>query len=405
MKQKCYYFLLELKSAARRMLLLFLVFVISIALLFSALFMYNRASQNRESSAVITLGIVLPESDTVFKSIIGLANSLVSLRGFCRIESCNNEDILLEGLEDGTYNMGIVIPKEFYELANSMQSASFILYAPKNLTLSEKKLISLLQAVERVMIVTEGGIVGMYTGMQIYEFPISIGQMENDVTNLYVTSFLNRDNTYEEYFLSPYGDYSFMEYYLSSAFLIIVLIFSLSLIGLYDKYKLTFEKLYFKSIAQRLLCCSFKILSLSICFFAVLSTMLFLGNFICKIIGSRFIMLSPSAYLAAIVLSISLSSLFNLIGAIFVKAPEGKLVLMLLIIILMPVLSGGIIPVSFLPDSMQGAAHNLPFGLYHNLMLEALFGDISAVSVIKVIILTIIMLVVGFTIYIKRMAR
>lgn len=404
MKQKCNYFITELKGVTGIFIRMIFSFVIVVALLFLILSGINRASQEQDAKAIITLGVALPEEDTIFKTVIMFANSLNSLKGFCRMEACT-EDELQKNIEDGRYNMGISIPADFYEKANSMQPADFTLYAPANMTLSEKKLISLLEAVERVMVVTEGGIVAMYNGMSAYDFPFSVAEMENDVTNIYVSKFMSRDDCFDVSYLSPYGDYSFLEYYAAAMILLGAMICSMGLVNHYNVEKLSFERIFFKKSGERILCSMSKVIAMGVGFSIILCMTLLIADRICETVGSSFIYAKGSAYGVMILMGMSMAVYYHLLGALFASEREGKVITMVMLTIIMPFLSGAFIPVVFFPKWLSALSKLIPFSAWHRLILEGTFGDVTGTSVISILIFDIVLLALGVVIYNSRIRK
>lgn len=404
MKQKFNYFITELKESAGIFLRMIFGFSVVVVLLFAFLLGVNQVAQEQESKAFITLGVALPEKDTIFRPIITMANNLTSLKGFCRVDECSEEE-LRENMENGKYNMGIFIPDDFFEKANSMQPAEFTLYAPLDMTLSEKKILSLFESIELVMAVTEGGIVAMYNGMAEYDFPFSIAKMENDVTDIYVSEFMSRDGCFDVKYLSPYGDFSFTEYYVAAMILLGIMLCSMGLVNHYNVERLSFERIFFKKSWERVLCSMMKIVSMGIGFSFLLCLTIFIFDRICEVAGSSLIYARGTTYLVMLLLGVSVSVYYHLLGALLNSEREGKIIIMILVTMIMPLLSGAFIPKAFFPKWLSMISEVMPFSVWHRIMLEGTFGTVSSVSVISIILFDVVMMLVGVIVYNIRIRK
>lgn len=397
-----YYFYLEFKTAIKCMLGTLIALIAILILSVSLLYAISIAKASYEEALAINVGVVIPEKDQSLNSILKLAESLTSLKGYCSLQSCS-ESQARDGLRNNTLALAIIIPEDFIDKATHMQPAEFTILAPNELSHNEKKLFSIFHGVEHMMTICESAIQSMYLGMEEFSFDFSIPQMENDLTTIYVNQFMSRGNVFDVEFLSIFGNYSYIEYYSSSLILIILLVCSLSFFGMYGRGELYLEKIFavktFGIIKITIMKILAQTLALSLFSYIILLSVYAFDN----ILRLGLLYVTPGTFLGIFLISLAVSSFTHLIITLF-RCSSGASIYYILISLIMVTLSGGIVPKIYFPKALYTFAFFLPFSIWHNATLSSLY-ETKAASIVILLFNIVFTLSLGIILYVRQVKK
>lgn len=380
----------------------FLVIVVMTSVLVMALFAVNKIKSESDAAAGIVTGVVVPEGDKAVAALVKFANGISSLQDYCRLEVFDYNDAM-EGLLDGALDMVIVIPDDFFDAATQMEPAEFTLYVSGEKSVGEKKLIGMLQGVEKVMVNTEGGICSMYKGMSIVSFPVTKTQMEDEMMEIFVRQFLNRGKLFDIHSLSPFGEYNLIQYYFIGISILIWFVCGVAYLGLYGKCNRRLERILARSLAQRVIVCIEKIVSMSVPMGLLLSFFTMVINSLMDYMGSNLFIARPYSYVTIWIFAFSAAIWIQLAGALSVDSAHGRTIYFIVVLVFAAV-SGIIAPAVYLPSVLRTVSGIIPFSFMHRMLLDGMWGEMNLENLIIILVLDLIVAVIGMLLYNRRLA-
>jgi len=398
------YLKLQIKEAFRCLLRggLFIValFAVSALLIFAG---YN-SSRNTDDK-LITVAIVYNKDDFVIDSVLKMAMKEDSIKSFCNFEKMNYEEAMSK-FSDKKADIVMIVPDDFYELAASLQETSITIIVPSDPTPTQKKLIAIIDGIESMMITTEGALYAMYDGMGVYSFPVTTSQMEAQIFEDVINQFLNRAELFEYKTVSLYGDFTFVQFFIVSAVMLIILVCSVTYFDMYGEGVVQLERIAANSILKKIEISIIKIVSMMLPIGILLSIMVFAFG---KLFGGgrqAIFNASAGAYLSVWIFAFSASVFIHLIISIFGNTTHTKTLYILLVIVLL-VISGVIVPSAYLPRFIFKVSDYIPVGMWQKILMNGLWNSARrnmAVRYMKMPLITDVILgIVSIYIYIRRL--
>lgn len=400
MKRVLRLFILEQKIARRCAIKVCATVLIMMGLLSMLLMGYLQAVKSDNSKAIIKIGVVNEEGHEGIGSYVTFANKLSSLKDFCRLESMNKEEAF-QGLSEGKLQMVMVIPENFLNDAIHMRDASFTVYLPsKEMSLGDRKIIDLMLAVEDIMLATEGTITSMYRGMEYYSFETTVTEMENTLTNLFVSELLNRDSYFNVKYTSGFGEFSIVEYYIGAAVIMCIMIAGMFYLSMYNEQIFFIERLCTKSVSDRFVFILLKVLNISLCLCVPMWIMMLLADTIFDVMGSQLIYVRFEAYLMVFLICVSVAAFVNMMG-MFLSNSVDKTVTYILVVVFLGIISGVVGTKYYLPKLLRDIADYWPVSCYHRKFMISMWDFTDAKDYLQVCIYSVVMLIVGALLFIK----
>lgn len=389
------YFKLQFKNAAKNLVRLFAV-ILALMFILSGVFA-TAFFLLKEEIKPLSVDVIVPPNDTVFSRLAAFCEGISGLNTFFRLEISSYEDAISR-LENDDTDVVAVIPESFFEKAESMQDTRFELILKKEHERRADVFIASLGTLEKLMGETEASILTLYKGIELYGMPLERHEMEEEVLQKYVYTYIENDSTFAERYVSQYGDYSVFQYYLA-AFVVIAAGFSLVMFfNIYNRENISFEKIYIRIRGRMQLLNLIKTAAVSIVISLLMAAILFLADQVCAGLSSNFVYATMDSYLKLFVVGFSMVIFMNFVGTLFDNA---KRLIYVLMFMLMTICCGGVLPVVYLPECIRGIGGLLPFTYWHELVLSSFFnrgesGQIMELLVIDLIILFITMLAISF---------
>ena len=395
-------YLLELKNAIKSMGISMAVLVLIIASVTLGIYGYIKSSDSEAKDEMVVIGVVLGDSeDTLFPQLIDFANGISSLKGFCRLEIFDREDAM-SMLKNGELQMVMEVPDGFMEAAEHMQEAEFTLYLSENMGPAEYEILALFHGVEQIMIDTESGILAMYDGMEQYEFTVSRGQMEEDIMTIFVMNFIGRDSYFDTHFMSAYGDYSVIQYYIVSIVLLLIWMTGLAYFGIYGKNERRLEMIMSRGLWQKWMSALAKIMCIAIGIFMELCIFLALGRYIASKYELYDVFITAETVRLSILVAISMAAIVHLVATV-TDSNSKRVTVYLLIVLLISLLSGAIGSVYYLPDILRPISGIWPMSHWHQLYLGSIWGSVDSDVVRLASIMALALVAIGGGLYVHKL--
>jgi len=397
-------YLLELKNAfknwAKSLILLAMVVVTVTTFVYG----YIHASTNDNEDEKIVMGVVLQDKeDTLFPELISFSNGISSLKGFCRLEIFDEEEAF-NLLHDGEIQMVMVVPEGFMEAAEHMQEATLAIYMSGELTRAEYKILAVFSGVEEIMLSTEGAILSMYDGMSMYEFSVTKTEMEDDMMRLFVMNFLGRDSYFETEFLSLYGTYNAIQYYIVSLSLLFIWISSVFYLGMYNRNIIRLEGIMSNSSPKKGLTAAVKIVIISIPIMLTMSIFLVAGLIIKGKYELFNVFITGHTFFCAMLIALAMASFVQIISMI-TEDKSKRVMLFLLIVMIISILSASVSSIYYLPDVFRKISGIWLMSGWQHLMLGDIFESIDGAVWKNVIISLSGMFLLGSILYTNRLKK
>lgn len=399
MKRLCRLFGLEMVGAIKWFAISCLAIAIASGIMLVCLLGLLSINKNQENDSFVTLGVVLENQDDIFGTLIKYSNNISSLKGICRLEIFEKEEAM-SLLQDNEIQMVMVIPEDFMSLANSMQETQFTVYIPKDVTASQLKIISLLHGVEELMVTTEGAILTMYDGIDEYHFDVTKSQMEEDMMRLYVSQFLNRDMYFDVNYVSVYGNMRPVQFYMSVAVVLSVIIGGSFFFNMYDKGKLLVERLICTGKMPRYQTSIIKPIVIAAFLWIPTQIIIRLLIYSDTLIGEYHVVESSLIGATAFCLTLGIASIIQILSAVVVYRQQ---FIYYLAMIFMVLTSGLIGSRYYLPIWARSVARFVPTGIWHASVTASMWG--AQADLVVASICTALLYLTGVILYIRRLSQ
>lgn len=348
----------------------------------------------------IEIGVVSMDRSDKMEKMTTYLESMPVLKALCRLRTMDETEAL-DKLRDGELQMVVCIPEDFLENAVHMMPSTLSIRIPQDMSAANRRILSVLEGVERIMLTTESAIMSMYDGLKYSD--ISTGEMERDLTGVYVDRFLGRGDYFEEEYLSPYGGYTPLQYYGVSVALLLTMLFTVCYFSLYDPETVRLEKLLCPGRGKLIPASLIKMICMSIPVVLWIWIMLLGTHFIFWLMNFRGFYVNGTALAAGLLVGISMSATVQLFVSCFGNGTGQQICFVLFVLLLW--LCGGILGSAYyLPGFMRGMTGFDPAVIWVTGMLGSLFtgGNVSYAAIITV---TVMCIACGSLCYAARLKR
>ena len=380
-------FVLQLKSAMGRLLAGLLVMAVLFGAVFTVAYMYIRSSQ--DDGGFIRVAVVADDSffsDYVFE----MADDIPGVKSLCTLVKMDMDEAADE-LHAGEVSMIIDIPDDFYEKASTMQEAHLKIYTDGTPSKSVYKLLGMLGSVSGLMEITDAQILSMYDTIEAYDLPVTRTAMEWEFFSGTLAKFESRTDFMDVKTVSAYGSYDLLKFYLTSAFLCMMLLGGVTLFGMYTKEQMRLERTLDRGRASYLRGSLSKVCAMWISMGVIGELFLQLLNRILINVDTN-IQFSARFHICLWTTALSAALWIHLIaGLIGADSAHFRVVYVTLMLILL-IASGVVVPAVYLPDGFSDIAGMIPTGTLHRMLLSGMWdtGHIRGIRNITGLVITLI---------------
>ena len=352
MAAKLVYLKLELKRALKRLPHMAAGAIVLMAMLGTIAFAASKLLYGETTLERVTIGVVLPEEDRIARQLVRMLGTYDSVRSVCEfsfMDSSEAEKQLRDGEIFGIMN----VPEGLVQGIINGTNIPVTITLPQGNALENRVFKELTSAGARTLGSAQAGI---YAGDQLllnYDLAGGISQLEADLNRIYMAYSLPRADLFEHVKVSATGDVDTLEFYGISAFVLYLLLAAIPVSGyLAPESRVMSQKLSLAGIgpwmatAARL--AGLGALLLAAALPAALGALKF------GVLEFSWLMLLA---LAAVCLAAAALVLFCYEAA---GTLMGGVMLLFLGAVLLLFLSGGFLPLVFLPSQVRSLAPFLP---------------------------------------------
>lgn len=352
MAAKLVYLKLELKRALKRLPHMAAGAIVLMAMLGTIAFAASKLLYGETTLERVTIGVVLPEEDRIARQLVRMLGTYDSVRSVCEfsfMDSSEAEKQLRDGEIFGIMN----VPEGLVQGIINGTNIPVTITLPQGNALENRVFKELTSAGARTLGSAQAGI---YAGDQLllnYDLAGGISQLEADLNRIYMAYSLPRADLFEHVKVSATGDVDTLEFYGISAFVLYLLLAAIPVSGyLAPESRVMSQQLSLAGIgpwmatAARL--AGLGALLLAAALPAALGALKF------GVLEFSWLLLPA---LAAVCLAAAALVLFCYEAA---GTLMGGVMLLFLGAVLLLFLSGGFLPLVFLPAQMRSLAPFLP---------------------------------------------
>ena len=352
MAAKLVYLKLELKRALKRLPHMAAGAIVLMAMLGTIAFAASKLLYGETTLERVTIGVVLPEEDRIARQLVRMLGTYDSVRSVCEfsfMDSSEAEKQLRDGEIFGIMN----VPEGLVQGIINGTNIPVTITLPQGNALENRVFKELTSAGARTLGSAQAGI---YAGDQLllnYDLAGGISQLEADLNRIYMAYSLPRADLFEHVKVSATGDVDTLEFYGISAFVLYLLLAAIPVSGyLAPESRVMSQKLSLAGIgpwmatAARL--AGLGALLLAAALPAALGALKF------GVLEFSWLLLPA---LAAVCLAAAALVLFCYEAA---GTLMGGVMLLFLGAVLLLFLSGGFLPLVFLPAQVRSLAPFLP---------------------------------------------
>lgn len=230
MSARLTYFRLELKRACKRLPHMAAGAIVLMIMLGTIAFAASKMLYGEAAVGRITVGVVLPDNDLVSKKLVGMLGSLDSVKSICDFQYMD-EDQAIKQLKNGTIYGFMSVPKDFVQSIMNGTNTPVTITLPGDGTLESGIFKELTQAGARTLGSAQAGIYAGGRLLETYGLESSIGQLELDLNRIYMDYSLPRGDYFKTVRVSATNDVEPLAFYGISAFVLYLLLAAIPVSG------------------------------------------------------------------------------------------------------------------------------------------------------------------------------
>lgn len=346
------YLELELKRAWKRLPHIYagaiaLFFLMGAIALLSSKTLYGDAVTGR-----IAVGVVTPENDLLAEKVIDMVSSLGSVKSLCDFEYMDREEGL-KRLQDGRLYAVMEIPEEFVQDIMDGTNTPVQILLSSDAGLEGQIFQELANAGARTLGASQAGIYAGGELCRLYGLDSSIGQLEADLNHIYLSYSLPRTDYFRHRTERATKDVDTVQFYAISACVLFLLLCAIPVSGYLLPWRPAFSRKLAVAGIGRIVRTVSRVLGLTMLIAAVAAPFAVaaaLKGWISK------------SLLSAIILFLVCMAIASLVTLCYQAAGTlmGGILLLFLAGVGQHFLSGGFLPLVFLPEAVQKFAPFLP---------------------------------------------
>ena len=352
MSARLVYLRLELKRACKKLPHIFAGAIVLLLLAGTIALLSARMLYGETSSGRITVGVVLPEGDAVAKKALAMVSSLESVKSICDFEYMNKEECL-DKLNAGKLYAVMEVPEGFVQDIMNGTNTPVKILLPRGTGLESRIFKELTDAGASTL---GAGQAGIYAGdelLYLYDMADSVSGLEADLNRIYMGYSLPRMDYFKNVRVSATGDVDTIYFYGISTAVLFLLLSAIPVSAYLASGSASMKgQLALIGVGKGTLI-AVRVLGLG---------MLFLAVALCTALGASFaglIELNLPGLAALVMVCLGAASM-----VVFIYQAAGSLMggvmLLFLAVTAMHFLSGGFLPLVFLPATFRAAAPFLP---------------------------------------------
>lgn len=388
-----FYLWLQLKKSIRLMIdALFSVLFIVIVMCGSAL-LVKALLQNQNQFEKVKVGIAITDGSRETRNVFRLLYAMESVNNICTFTYVE-PDAVNEELSSGKLKAVLVIAPDFYDDVNNGKNTPVKLLLGEDKDFETSFFYELVMDGCKLIRITEAAIYATSDVMEIYETRISVEDMQDLFSRLYVESILRRYDTFKGVLLSPTGDYDLSQHYSLTLFSVLLLMCGLHYGMLYRQEELLIFQVLKREGFTHWHVSGVKTGAMAIQLWLIALSAYGIGCLACEWTqSSLFIWHGGTVFLLGLV-AIGMAAYFHMIfGWCGNSEKSGMLIFVLNVFMLF--LSGALLPVSCMPAVVEKIQGALPLSVWWKIMGAGFFGGLHWQDVLKAVLQIMIFEMIG----------
>ena len=346
------YLRLEIKRAIKVLPRFVAGAIVLVAILGTIAFSASKLLYRDQVMNRITIGVALPEEDTIARKAVDMLTSLDSVKSLCDFVYLE-EEAGRQQLREGALNALMVVPEDFIKDVITGVNTPIIIIFPDRPGIEEMVFKELTDAGAKTLSVAQAGIYAADGLCIAYGIPESVPEAEAVLNRMYLAYALPRADYFRDAAVSATGDVTVVQYYAISAAVLCLLFCGIPLASFCrPDQKVLRQKLAAVRITEPLQVLA-KMLAVTVLLLLIAGTgaavLLTRGAIVFEI------RLAGALLLAATVTSTVIVAIYSVSGS-----PTAGVIGLFWLTIGMLFLSGGLVPSAFLPDSIRQIGSFMP---------------------------------------------
>lgn len=328
----------------------------------------------------IDVGVVIPEEEKQTKQIAQYISSMDSVQSVCNFKYMEFEAAMDE-LNNNEVQAVILLPENFYEDLDTGKNTPATIYLPEDAQLNVEVFQELFLDGVAIIQIAESGIYASLDTARYQKAQMKQRDIANFVFSLYLESALSREDIFDSYTESPFGQMSVYQYYLSVFLTVVLLMMGLNFGFLYQgQGKAVEEKLRMYGIgAGKKSVIKILVMTGILWTLGILMYLLLCGA--TGIWSDLGVWIDGRSIGWMFFLCLSIASFFHIVYTVSGGGFQGTIFLMA-VNIGMILCSGAILPMAYFPDIIGKIGMYLPFHFWHEYSTGVLFGKIGILEIL-----------------------
>lgn len=388
------YLELELKRACKRLPHIYagaiaLFFLMGAIALLSSRTLYGDTVMGR-----IAVGVVLPKDDVLAEKVIGMVSSLGSVKSLCDFEYVDSDDGQRR-LQNGELYAMMEIPEAFVQDIMNGTNTPVRILLPSDAGLEGQVFRELTDAGARTLGASQAGIYAGGDLCRLYGLDSSTGQLEADLNRIYLGYSLPRTDYFRHRTEQATGDVSPMQFYRISACVLFLLLCSIPVSGYLLPWRPAFSRKLSADGIGRTVRTGSRILGLTLLILAVMLPVAVLA--VCQGWVHSGLWSLITLFLICMATAALVALCYRAAGTLM-----GGILLLFLAGVGQHFLSGGFLPLVFLPAAVRRLAPFLPSSILMNGLRMTVTAVWTPAVFGKLILLILFGLILGAVLEVER---
>ena len=349
--------------------------------------------QNQTTFDKVRIGIVITDNSEDSKKLFQLVYAMESVNSICNFVYLEEEDMIKE-LQCGTVKAVLKISSDFYNDVNTGVNTPVQLFLNKEEQFETTIFHELIMNACSLIQITEAAIYSAGDVMAVYEADISISQMEDIFTQLYVTDILQRHDTFEQRVLSATGNLDLVQYYYVAMICIILLMFGLNFGFLYQKEEIEIFRILKREGISFYQFSFVKTIAIALQLWIFMVIWYSISCLVCYVIQNSVLYWDVKVLALLGIIAFSVASYFNVVYSWCSEFTKSGMILFVFNVAMFLV-SGVILPVSYMPAIVEQMQRWSPLTVWWDCISKSIFGDMQPIQYFELVSMTVFFEIMG----------
>ncbi len=360
MKRFLYSLWLDIKLIIKSLPKLFITTFLLTILVCGIVVFANNTVYKDASHTITDVAIYVP-GDSEYNDIgISFIKNMDSFSSICSLKRVNSIDKGYSLLDNGKVLAFIIIPDSFVNDIQSGKDTPAQIIFSNNASIEEHLLKELLTSGSSLLLNVQAGIYTVYDVYVAKEYSSEdIKSSNKDMNNIYIKYALTREHSFNRIRVSATNNINILEYYISSGLVVILLLSGIALSSfLATKNQSLLNKYSIYSIKKPIIIMQ-NIIALFIGYIFIYYILIWILTTFSKKFLSSLIYIYPSIYTSSLPVLLLTATIVTCIYTLADHNLSGMLLLFLSTLVSV-FISGGFIPLGFLPKAIQHLSSYIP---------------------------------------------